>query len=140
MEELKTEVVNLLEAKIGRRISYKSISPSVFGYLGIRELIVYSQDDPDEVLLRINRVKVYYNLFRFLSSRTVALAVSEIQIANSEFNIDYYRDRELLDFIDSLRKGSGITSEQYFAQLHVRGLAVRCHESLFYRGEPGGLV
>jgi hypothetical protein len=112
MEELKTEVVNLLEAKIGRRISYKSISPSVFGYLGIRELIVYSQDDPDEVLLRINRVKVYYNLFRFLSSRTVALAVSEIQIANSEFNIDYYRDRELLDFIDSLRKGSGITSER----------------------------
>lgn len=112
MEELKTEVVHMLEAKIGRRISYESISPSVFGYLGIRELIVYRQNDPDDVLLRINRVKVYYNLFRFLSTRAVVLALSEIQIANSDFNIDYDRDRELLDFLDSLRTGSGITSNR----------------------------
>jgi len=80
MEELRTEVVNMLEARIGRRISYESISPSIFGYLGIRELIVYSQNDQDAVLLRINRLKVYYDLFQFLSSRAAVLALSEIQI------------------------------------------------------------
>ncbi|MEE9309089.1 MAG: translocation/assembly module TamB domain-containing protein [Spirochaetia bacterium] len=114
MEELKTEVLHMLEARIGRRISYERMSPSVFGYLGIRGLIVYSQNDPEEVLLRINRVKVYYNLFRFLSTRAAILALSEIQIANSEFNIDYDRDRELLDLLDSLRTGSGITSNRNF--------------------------
>jgi len=116
MEELKTDVVHMLEAKIGRRISYKSMSPSVFGYLGIRELVVYSRNDPEEVLLRINRVKVYYNLFRFLSTRAAVLALSEIQIANSEFNIDYDRDRELLDLLDSLRTGSAITSNRNFVR------------------------
>ena len=31
MEELKTEVIHMLEARIGRRISYERKSPSVFG-------------------------------------------------------------------------------------------------------------
>ncbi|UCF99272.1 MAG: translocation/assembly module TamB domain-containing protein [Spirochaetaceae bacterium] len=106
MEELKTEVVHVLESKIGRKISYENISPSVFGYLGIRGLVIYSLDDPDDVMLQINRVKVYYNLFRFLFIRTPVLAVSEIQIANSNFDIDYERDRELLELLDSLRTGS----------------------------------
>jgi translocation and assembly module TamB len=106
MEELKTEVMHTLEARIGRKISYSSMSPSVFGYLGIRDLVIHGQDDPDEVLLRINRVKVHYDLFRLLSTRAALLAVSEIQIANSYFDIDYDRDRELLELIDSLRTSS----------------------------------
>jgi len=106
MEELKTEMIHALEQKIDRRISYKSISPSVFGYLGIRELTIYSYYDAQEVLLRISRVKVYYNIFRFLSTRAPVLALSEIQIANSYFEIDYDRDRELIEFLDSLRTGN----------------------------------
>ena len=96
MQRLKTEAIALLEAKIGRRISYQSISPSVFGFLGIRDLIVYSQEDPRDILLRINRVTVYYDLIRFLTTRSVALSLSEIRIANSYFDIDYEEDRELI--------------------------------------------
>jgi len=107
MEELKTEMLSMLEARIGRKISYSSLSPSVFGYLGIRDLVIYGRDDPQEVLLRINRVKVHYDLLRFLSTRAAVLAISEIQIANSYFEVDYDRDRELLELIESLRTSSG---------------------------------
>jgi translocation and assembly module TamB len=106
MEELKTEVMQTLEARLGRRISYSSVSPSVFGYLGIRDLVIHGRDDPQEILLRINRVKVHYDLLRFLSTRSAVLALSEIQIANSYFDIDYDRDRELLELIESLRTSS----------------------------------
>jgi translocation and assembly module TamB len=106
MEELKTEVMRTLEARIGRKISYSSMSPSVFGYLGIRDLVIHSQDDPEEVLLRINRVKVHYDLFRFLSTRTAVLALTKIQIANSYFDVDHQRDRELLELIESIRTSS----------------------------------
>jgi translocation and assembly module TamB len=112
MEELKTEVMRTLEARIGRKISYSSVSPSVFGFLGIRDLVIYSQDDSDEVLLRINQVKVHYDFFRFISTRAVVLALSEIQIANSYFDINYDRDREILQLIESIRttaSGSGIS-------------------------------
>ncbi len=106
MAELKTEMVRTLEARIGRKISYSSMSPSVFGYLGIRDLVIHSQDDPEEVLLRINRVKVHYDLFRFLSTRTAVLALTKIQIANSYFEVDYQRDRELLELVESIRTSS----------------------------------
>jgi hypothetical protein len=124
MEELKTEVIHMLEIRIGRRISYHSISPSVFGYLGIRELVVYSQDHPDEVLLRISRVKIHYDLFRFLSTRAAILAVSEIQIANSHFDIDYDRDRELLEFFNSLRTSGTTVTRTLFPPLR-RGEVVQ---------------
>jgi translocation and assembly module TamB len=107
MEHLKNEVLQMLEQRIERRIGYGSISPSVFGYLGIRDLVIYSYEDPDEVLVRISRVKVYYNIFRFLATREPVLALSEIQIANSYFEINYERDRELLELFDLLRTGRG---------------------------------
>ena len=115
MEELKIEVIHVLEAKIGRKISYQSISPSVLGYLGIRELVIYSQEEDQQVLLRISKVKVYYNLFRFLTTRAGVLALTEIQIANSYFDIDYHRDRELLVLLDSIRTGSGVSEDSLFS-------------------------
>ncbi|GAH29549.1 unnamed protein product, partial [marine sediment metagenome] len=42
MDELKTQTVRMLETKLGRRISYRSISPSVFGFLAVRELTIHS--------------------------------------------------------------------------------------------------
>jgi len=105
MEQLKSQVIQLLEDRIDREISYGSISPSVFGYLGIRDLVIHSSENPDEVLLRISRVKIYYNLFRFLTTRNAVQALSEIQIANSYFEVDLVRDRELIRLLNSLRTG-----------------------------------
>ena len=121
MDEFKTEVMSSLEARIGRRITYASISPSVFGYLGVRDLVIHSQDDPQEVLLRISRVKVHYSIFRFLSTREVLLALSEIQIANSYFDIDYDRDRELLELIDSVRTASRDADDSVFSLFTAAG-------------------
>ena len=115
MEELKTEVMRTLEDRIGRKISYSSVSPSVFGYLGIRDLVIYSRDDPEEVLLRINQVKVHYSFFRFISTRAVVLAVSEIQIANSYFDINYDRDREILQLLESIRTATSGSARSLFS-------------------------
>jgi len=122
MEELKTEVIHTLEVRIGRKISYSSVSPSVFGYLGIRDLVIHSQEDPQEVLLRINRVKVHYDLLRFLSTRAAVLALSEIQIANSYFDIDYDRDRELLELVETLRTSSSDSGGSLLSLVSRSGL------------------
>lgn len=102
MEELKVQSIEMLENRLGRRIQYQSISPSLLGFLAIRELTVFSVEDPQAVLLRINRVKIYYNILRLLLKKDPLHAISEVQIANSSLSVNYDRDRELFEFIDKL--------------------------------------
>jgi translocation and assembly module TamB len=102
MQQLRVQMIELLEQKLQRRITYGRISPSVFGFLAIHDLTIYSFDNPEEQMLRISKVQVYYNIFRFLATRDPMAALSGIQIANSSFEIDYERDQELLRFVGEL--------------------------------------
>jgi translocation and assembly module TamB len=106
MEAIKLEAIGLLEDRIGRRISYDSISPSIFGFLAVRELKIYSHANPETVILRINRIKIHYNIFRLFRDKGSLEAVKAVQLSNSQFFIDRDRDRELLSLLKQLG-GSG---------------------------------
>ncbi len=122
MDRLKAQALAALETQLGRRISYESLSPSVFGFLAVRDLTVYSEDAPEEPLVRIHRLKIHYDILRLLSSRDPLHAVSEINIGNSSFSVDAQRDRELLALVDSLmRGGGGPAPQRLFSGLRLSG-------------------
>jgi hypothetical protein len=102
MEELKERSIIMLENYLGRRISYRSISPSVFGFLAVRDLSVHSIDPKEAPLLRLSRVTIHYNLWRLLLSGDPIKAVSTIHLANSSIEVDLERDRELLELLARL--------------------------------------
>jgi translocation and assembly module TamB len=107
MEVLKERSIAALQSRLGHEIRYRSIAPSVLGFLAMRDLTVFSVRDPERPLLRISRVKIYYNLFRLLSTREPLQSLSEIQLANSSFEVERERDQELLEFLEHLRTGGG---------------------------------
>lgn len=102
MQELKQNAVALLEQRIEHRVSYRSISPSILGYLEVRDLTVFSLQDPQPPLLKVSRVKIHYSIVRLLLTREPLQALTEIQIANSAFRIEEARDRELLELLRRL--------------------------------------
>jgi translocation and assembly module TamB len=107
MEAVKQEAIAALEARIGHRISYASISPSIFGFLAVRELKVYSRATPDAVILRVNRIKIYYNILAFFRNKRSVDALKAVQLSNSQFDIDRDRDRELLSLLKQLGNSGG---------------------------------
>ncbi len=107
MEQLKVRAIAALESRLGHEIHYRSIAPSVLGFLAVRDLTVFSAQDAQQPLLRISKVKIYYNLFRLLATRDPVQSLSEVQIANSSFEVDRERDRELLESVERLRTSGG---------------------------------
>jgi translocation and assembly module TamB len=102
METLKERSIAMVENYLGRPISYRSISPSVFGYLAVRDLSVHSIDPREPPLLRLSRVTIHYNLWRLLVSGDPVQAVSTIHLAKSSVEVDLERDRELLELLARL--------------------------------------
>ena len=102
MNELKSKAIEVLEARLGREISYESISPSVFGFIAVRELRIHSFSDPEAVLLHINKVKIYYNLFNLLLTKDPLSSLTEVRLANSRFLIDSERDKEILELLNRI--------------------------------------
>jgi hypothetical protein len=102
MDELKQRSIAMLEERLGRRISYQSISPSVFGFLAVRDLTVHSFEPGQAPLLDLSRVTIHYNLWRLLWSGDPVQAVSAIHLAHSSINVDLERDGELLDLLGRL--------------------------------------
>ncbi|MBN1698681.1 MAG: translocation/assembly module TamB domain-containing protein [Spirochaetales bacterium] len=88
MEVLKEDILHYLELQLGRKISYDNISPSVFMYLEVRDLKIYSIRNNEEELFRLKRVRVMYNLFVLLFSNDPLAAVSEINISNTLFKFN----------------------------------------------------
>jgi len=110
MEQLKERAIAAIETRLGHKIRYRSIAPSVLGFLAVRDLTVFSVQDAERPLLRISRVKIHYSLLRLLSTRDPLQSLSEVQISNSSFEVDRERDRELLEFLERLRTGKAAAS------------------------------
>ncbi len=117
MDELKSRTLSLMEDKLGRAISYRSISPSIFGFLAVRDLKIHSFSDPEAILLKINRVKIYYSIFDFLITKDPVNSLREVNIANSLFRIDRERDKEIFEFLDRL--SGRYTQEETEASRHT---------------------
>ena len=95
MEEFKQEMISELEARVGRTISYSSISPSVLRAVEIQGLVINGNADERDALLKIDRLRLLYRPLRLLFGRSDA-AAAEIRIEDTDLHIDRRRDEDLI--------------------------------------------
>jgi hypothetical protein len=98
MATLREDALELLEAELGSKISYETISPSIFMFLEVRQAAIHSQED--EPLVEIERLRVHYNLIRLLFGDDPIAAISRIDISGTGFKVDWEQDRELAKIFD----------------------------------------
>ncbi len=91
MNALKAQVIAYLEQQLGKKISYESISPSLFMFLEVRDLRIYSSENENEELFRIKTLRVMYNIFTLVANPDPLACVSEINVSNTRFRLDLSR-------------------------------------------------
>lgn len=101
LELLKAETIRRLEVVTGRQLTYESISPSIFHSFEIRGLKVYDTEPDHRLLLSIQQVQIYFNVFKLFSGNPVS-ALSEISIENSALAINTQSDHDLIEFLNRL--------------------------------------
>ncbi len=84
---LKVEAVAAVEKALDSDIQYRSISPSVFLYLEIRDLRVTPHAGAAFPAASVSRVRVYYSLLRLLAGSGPAAAVTRIDIRDTSFDL-----------------------------------------------------
>ncbi|MFP4205648.1 MAG: translocation/assembly module TamB domain-containing protein [Spirochaetaceae bacterium] len=104
MESLKAEMVAELEERIGRRITYESISPSILRAVEIRGLVINGAEGERGDLLEIDRLRLFYHPLRILTGRSDAAAVT-VRITDSDFYLHHRRDADVVDLIRRLTRG-----------------------------------
>ncbi len=112
MEALKNESISYLENRIGRKIAYDSISPSVFMFLEIKNLRIYPLSQPEDNILKLNNLKIHYNIVKLLFNPDPLSALSTINISNTRIQLDREKDDEiytlLKDFLESPTPGDNL--------------------------------
>ncbi|MEW5814515.1 MAG: translocation/assembly module TamB domain-containing protein [Spirochaetota bacterium] len=104
---LKKEVVQYLESTLNRKIAYKSIAPSIFRYIEIRNLVIYNNDH-NAPLLEIKKIRAYFNIFKLLAGNPAA-SFYELSLSTSHFAIDQEKDGDLLKLFSTLISPGGGT-------------------------------
>jgi len=102
--EVKTQTISILEKYLNRKVTYSSISPSIFMYMEFRNLALHEND---RELININRIRIYYSLKDLLSGKVLS-SLKEIRIIKSTFSFDFKEDKDLLNLFSNI---SGKTSE-----------------------------
>jgi len=85
--ELKVEAVAALEKAFDRDVGYRSISPSVFLYLEIRDLSLTPRGAESLPAVHVSRVRIYYSLLRLLAGRSALGAVTRVDIRDTSLDM-----------------------------------------------------
>ncbi len=102
MKYLKSDILLMIEHRIGKKVDYTRISPSMFRYIEIENLVVFDSRDRRDILFRINRVKVYYNLFKLIKTHSIISSIENINLSNSSFLLDLDRDMKIVTMLENL--------------------------------------
>lgn len=124
MADLKAEILEYMEKQLGRKIQYESISPSIFMYLEIRDLRIFSFISQEDEIFRIRKLKIKYNIFRLIFSDNSLTSVSEINISNTlfKFGLSPGQPAESTDFQRTLI--SRLTSTVYNFKITANNVAL----------------
>jgi hypothetical protein len=125
MEELKADVVAELEARLGRTITYDSISPSILRAVEIRGLVINGDPGEQARLLEVDRLRLFYHPLRLLFGRSDQ-AVAEIRIENSSFSLDHRRDEDVIRLLEQAASGGGGADRPVF-ELGGRNVRITYH-------------
>jgi translocation and assembly module TamB len=95
LEQVKGEIIHLIESNLQRKIAYSGISPSFLQTIVIRDLQILDNEGT-ESLITINKLRIRYNLLDILFNRP-AQAVRTIYIENSHLNLDVEEDEDIIE-------------------------------------------
>lgn len=98
----REEAIGALFELANRNFSYGAIAPSLLRALEIRDLVIYSDDTPDQPVVSIRRLRLRYSLTRLIASRDPIASLREVQLANSHVEVDLERDQELMQVLQEL--------------------------------------
>jgi translocation and assembly module TamB len=131
MEAFKRESLALLERQLNGRIYYDSISPSVFMFLEVRNLRISSLEKPDDFILRLQRIKIHYNLFKLLFNPDPLRALSEINISNTSLSLEWERDQKTVQLLNKLLRSPPSKGDPKLYPIKISGakLALRVRYS-----------
>jgi hypothetical protein len=99
MVQLRDYAVARAETYLGRNIEYRSIGPSLFGILDIRDIRIYG-GDPGEPVIFIPRFRLFYSL-RDLIGDSPLESLRSVRIDRPVINLDMERDADLLALFSS---------------------------------------
>ncbi|MBN2657700.1 MAG: translocation/assembly module TamB domain-containing protein [Spirochaetales bacterium] len=108
MDLVREELIGSLEDLIGYNLTYSSISPSIFSYININDLVIYGNNGNDDILAEIGSLKAFYSPFYFFkrnSRQTPLQAVKSFTVTKARFHIDSERDGGIISRLSE--KGSG---------------------------------
>jgi hypothetical protein len=104
MEKIRDEFIGRAEEYIGRKISYSSIGPSIFGSLDIRNISISGNRDnagsAAVPVLSISRFRISYSLMDLL--RKKPQAIRAVRIDSPVISVDLAQDRDLADLAGKL--------------------------------------
>jgi translocation and assembly module TamB len=103
-EEMGKARDNFIESAgefLGLKIKYGSLSPSIFGVLDIRDVLILREDD--SVFLSIARLRLSYSLAAIFRGVKID-AFNSIRIDRPVLSLDFVKDAELWERLSSLRK------------------------------------
>lgn len=105
MDRLKKETIRLLEDRLQRHVSYSSISPSIFIFLELRDVVIMEKGG-DQELLKVGRIRVHYSLLQLIKGN-YSRSLKEISIIKSRLNFDLNKDKDLLALFTAGNTGNG---------------------------------
>ncbi|MDR1278419.1 MAG: translocation/assembly module TamB [Treponema sp.] len=114
MEEVRDGLIRGAEAYLGRKITYSSIGPSIFGTLDIRNIRIFEEESglagrlsgtrqanaAPEPLLFISRFRISWSLMDLIRGRPHA--IHSVQIDRPALNLDLERDRDFMALVQNL--------------------------------------
>jgi len=112
MNIIKDSFMESLERTINYEISYSSISPSIFSYISIKDLIIYKDKANNDILAEIKSFKAFYSPFYFLKSNSLIRplqAVKRFNINNARININQKREEQFLSLFAPQEKNSNVS-------------------------------
>ncbi|MDR1625566.1 MAG: translocation/assembly module TamB [Spirochaetia bacterium] len=145
---LKDYAISRLEGRIGRKISYESVSPSIFRAFEIRNLRVRN-DVTGTCVLEAGRLSVRYSLLGLLFGGAED-ALREIVFENADLDLDAEADADLFGLFggkgDSSGAAAGLSSARPRPRLTGRNISLRLRvggvrvsaENVFFQLRPSG--
>jgi hypothetical protein len=127
---VRDDLITMLEQRIGRKIHYSSISPSIFGSFDVRNVSITGTDD--HPVLTVSRFRIAYSLWDLLRKRPQA--IHTVRIDTPLINFDTVRDNDLINLFQNLSAG-GNGSPDNLSTLFPNRLMVRIRNGkcLVYR-------
>lgn len=114
----KEHSVAVLENKLHRKVTFSSMSPSIFLFLELRDVVLTNPDDNTEQIY-IGKIRIHYSIVTLLKGNP-ANAVKSITLVNSKFSFDKQENNNLFFLFESLVNNPG-TGKTEMTNFSVRG-------------------